>query len=284
MIDPVAIGGVGGSGTRLVALILRQLGFYMGGDLNDAMDNLWFTLLFKRAELFDGSASSDELRWMVKIFANAMTGRQEFCQKEREKIMELACQDRPQHTSSWLRQRAASILSLPGSEGGPATPGLWGWKEPNTHIFMVQLSILIPGLRYIHVMRNGLDMAHSSNQNQQRLWGPIILGRKPGPVVSPDYSLKYWCSVHHRILAIGNILGPKNFYLLNFDEFCAEPGKGIDNLLKFLGRKIDGNFKKQLMKMVNPPASLGRFKKHGLECFDPDDVDYVGSLGFDCSV
>ena len=31
---PIAIGGVGGSGTRLVALFLLELGFYLGNDLN----------------------------------------------------------------------------------------------------------------------------------------------------------------------------------------------------------------------------------------------------------
>ena len=43
---PVAIGGIGGSGTRLIAQCLKELGFYLGGDLNQANDNLWFVLLF----------------------------------------------------------------------------------------------------------------------------------------------------------------------------------------------------------------------------------------------
>lgn len=45
---PVAIGGVGGSGTRVFAEILRGFGFYIGDCLNGALDNLWFTLLCKR--------------------------------------------------------------------------------------------------------------------------------------------------------------------------------------------------------------------------------------------
>lgn len=40
MFEPVAIGGVGGSGTRVVAEIVRSLGYYLGGDLNSANDNL----------------------------------------------------------------------------------------------------------------------------------------------------------------------------------------------------------------------------------------------------
>ncbi len=44
---PVAIGGVGGCGTRLIAEMLMRVGFFLGSDLNESLDNLWFTLAFK---------------------------------------------------------------------------------------------------------------------------------------------------------------------------------------------------------------------------------------------
>ena len=53
LLGPVAIGGVGGSGTRLIAQLLREAGFYLGGDLNPALDNRWFTLLFKRPDWYE---------------------------------------------------------------------------------------------------------------------------------------------------------------------------------------------------------------------------------------
>lgn len=40
MIDPICIGGVGGSGTRLFAQIIRKLSIYIGNYLNDTYDNL----------------------------------------------------------------------------------------------------------------------------------------------------------------------------------------------------------------------------------------------------
>jgi hypothetical protein len=48
----VAVGGVGGSGTRLVAHVMLELGYYLGPDLNESLDTLWFTLLFKRPEIW----------------------------------------------------------------------------------------------------------------------------------------------------------------------------------------------------------------------------------------
>lgn len=70
---PIAVGGVGGSGTRVVAQILSTAGIYMGDDLNIAHDNLWFTLLFKRQDIL--KATDEEFRNCVSIFVRAMTRR-----------------------------------------------------------------------------------------------------------------------------------------------------------------------------------------------------------------
>ena len=52
MKGPVVIGGVGGSGTRVIAEILRELKFFIGNDLNGPLDNLTYTLLFKRKKWY----------------------------------------------------------------------------------------------------------------------------------------------------------------------------------------------------------------------------------------
>jgi len=50
--SPVIVGGVGGSGTRVIAELLSNFGYYIGNDLNRSMDNLLYTFLFKRVEWF----------------------------------------------------------------------------------------------------------------------------------------------------------------------------------------------------------------------------------------
>ena len=49
---PVVVGGVGGSGTRVIAQLLQSLDFDMGSDLNESLDDLSFTALFKRPSLW----------------------------------------------------------------------------------------------------------------------------------------------------------------------------------------------------------------------------------------
>lgn len=73
---PVVVGALGGSGTRLIARILMESGFFMGSDLNRERDNLWFTLLFKRPRWFAEVATKDpgQIRTAMRIMEKAMVG------------------------------------------------------------------------------------------------------------------------------------------------------------------------------------------------------------------
>src|SRR5690625_1809266 len=70
--NPVAIGALGGSGTRMIAQFLRDAGYYLGDDLNTANDNLWFTLLFRRRDiLIEPRCSFDDI---ARLFFRRMRG------------------------------------------------------------------------------------------------------------------------------------------------------------------------------------------------------------------
>ncbi len=60
----IAIGALGGSGTRVLAEILIQAGVFMDEDLNGANDNLIFTKLFKNPRWYESSTiSQKEIRF-----------------------------------------------------------------------------------------------------------------------------------------------------------------------------------------------------------------------------
>lgn len=272
---PVAIGGVGGSGTRLIAHILRELGFFMGADLNEAGDNLWFTLLFKRRELLSASADC-EFSEAVEIFSKVMSGGGSLSQEQARRVRQLAQDDRMQHPASWLGERADSLLAR---QDGARHVTAWGWKEPNTHVFLDRLQAAFPALKYIHVMRHGVDMALSANQNQLLLWGSQFL-RLPSVSPSPRLSLAYWCDVHRRVMRLGERM-PDRFMLLNYDAFCADPQVGLDGLLRFLGQSVSSERGDRLLALVRPPESIGRHSQSDPEAFDPADLDFVREMGFD---
>jgi hypothetical protein len=272
---PIAVGGIGGSGTRVVAKILEKLGFYLGNDVNGANDNLWFTLCFKRTEIL--SATDVEFSELVNLFVDKMTGSVERNERLCQLLDALANRDRPQHSREWLNKRVQSFLDRSTDRTGRV--GQWGWKEPNTHVVIGRFRQHVPRLKYIHVIRNGLDMAYSMNQNQLFLWGPAFLGEDFG--TSPRHSLKFWCLTHRKILAEAETMGP-DFLLLDFEELCRVPERSVKALLEFLDVKTASQGEiTAVTQLIHPPESLGRYRRHGTQTFDPEDLAYVRQLGFD---
>ena len=270
---PVVVGGIGGSGTRLVAGCLMELEFFLGHNLNRSIDNLWFTLLFKRREIL--KCSDQEFDDLVEIFVRATAGHGKFVRRLIRLLDGLAMLDRRNGLTSWLRKRAGRLLS---EEPGLQLTERWGWKEPNSHVVLGRLVQRFSQMKYIHVTRNGLDMAHSRNQQQLRLWGRHFVGDECKN--SQHCSLKYWCAVHRRVLDIGSAMG-RRFLFLNYDDFCRNPDEGVLTLCDFLGVKSSDHRRERLTGLVKPQPSAGRFRQYGTDIFDAQDVAYVRSLGFD---
>ena len=124
-------------------------------------------------------------------------------------------------------------------------------------------------------------MALSTNRNQLQFWGERFLG--PGVEITPYQSLRFWHRVHRRVLELCEPLGER-FLLLNYDRFCADPLTGLSALLDFLKIRVPPDQRERLASLARTPASVGRFKQHGLDGFDPQDVAFVASLGFDTRV
>lgn len=267
--SPVAVGGVGGSGTRVVAAMLAALGYHIGDDLNEANDNLWFTLLFKYREVLDLPPADFAARW--RCFEGAMHGRA--CVPDPALAAALLAGERQgQHPVPWLGERLASLAAV-----APRPAGAWGWKEPNTHMVLDRLFDLRPDLRYVHVMRNGMDMAASANQNQLRLWGPRMLGARFDD--GPRGSLAFWHWAHQRILDLA-VAFPGRILVFNYDAMCEAPADTLPRLLEFLAVPADARTLARLGALVSAPASRGRFRALPPSTFDHEDVGFVRSLGY----
>lgn len=272
---PVAIGGIGGSGTRLGARLLQMLGRYIGADLNEALDNLWFTLLFKRSGIF--LATDDEFAELAALFWARMEGRLDHPVRATAQILQLASQSRPQHDRDWLGERARSFLDTPPSRprGAP-----WGWKEPNTHLIIDRLLSAQADLRYIHFVRHPLDMALSTNQNQLKNWGTILLNRTVS--ISPQDSLTYWCAADRRITRIANLF-PGRVLRVDFDQLCLEPETEFTRIAAYLGEHASGDLKAAFRAGVDAGRpGRGRFRTADA-AFADTDLEYVVQLGYDIS-
>lgn len=286
---PIVVGGLGGSGTRLVAEILQQLGIFLGEELNDARDNLWFTLLFKRPRWYAETMSRNpnEVQTGLAILERALVGRGDadiaawaFLLRAVREAMFGGHGQKRAGTPGWpLRQTSHLVRALCL---GPKRTGPWGWKEPNSHIFLRPMAEHWRDLKFIYVARHGLDMAFSGNQTQLHLWGPLY-GVAPGVPgePAPRAMLEYWIKASERAIADGRSLLGERFMVLNYDRLSAHPDEVLPGLIDFLKIDRESVPLEQIRKLAVLSSSTGRYRKHDLAVFDARSLEAVKSLGFD---
>ena len=265
---PICIGGVGGSGTRLFAQILALFSVYMGSTINDTDDNLWFSLLFKRKETLD--LSYHKFNVLFNIFKSAMTNSDIHNDNYINIVNSIFKENQKQdylYDKKWAYKSLLNALE----NGNTINACEWGWKEPNTHIILPYLLKRYKTLKYIHVMRNGLDMAFSKNQNQLKFW--------TNKKYTPKNSLEYWIIVHKKIFDLQK-KHPENIFIVDYDNFCLKPNSEIPKLLHFLQIKSNLSIIKKIKLMIHKPDTVGRYKNYDLNQFSKKQLQFMKDIGY----
>lgn len=297
---PIVIGGIGGSGTRIVAQIIMECNFYLGTDLSAANDNLWFTLLFRRPAWFRcvlESNDDSDIYDALKIFRKAMQGTA-LDQIDIELIDQAISDLTPcpqgiewanpdpwleslrSFMDQWLKDRRSSFLNVSSCVDLSIYRG-WGWKEPNSHIFLPYFCRFLEDLTYIHVIRHGIDMAYSGNQNQVKLWGSMYGINQTDEQIVPASSFHYWIRANQKAISLGEKLLGDRFLRITYEELCSRPEKEIKRLIEFLGLSLSEETLARINKIPSPPASIGRYKEHNTSWTTDDDVRSLNLMGYE---
>ena len=288
---PVVVGGVGGSGTRVVAQILHELGYYLGPDLNHALDNVWFTLLFRRSQWYRRVAGDKAVIFQgLRILEAAMRGEAIRSARDTAFVLRSALETERNFTlrhpslrhGLWPLVRAWKIL-ITRPQPPPQTRG-WGWKEPNSHLYLEYVTEFFPTAKYIHTIRHGLDMAFSENRRQAQLWGWLFGVKAPQAESElPRATLEFWVKANQRAVEIGRALGDKRFMLVNSDQLCAAPETGVRKLLNFLEIDVRQVDLTKLVRIPTVPKSTGRHREYDLSLLPPELIDAIQRFGFEPS-
>ena len=215
--SPICIGGVGGSGTRVVAEILQQLGFCLGNNTNKSLDNLGLPL----NQIANKSLNLDRKLILIgDLIANF------------EKEMHSSCLSRD-----------------------------WAWKIPGSFYWLDYTTHYFSEMKYIHVIRNGLDMAYSANNNQALNWSGFFNMRITEPP-TPKEKLEYWMKANTFALAKADKLLPKRNLVVSFDRMCKSPDSEVMNIANFLRRNYPIQKIKEVSSLIVKPHSINRFRKY----------------------
>lgn len=218
---PRIIGATGGSGTRVFAAVARHAGLFTGGKLNESEDSL-----------------------PLAYFSDCWINR--FVPMRSSRLPPDLQQPMQEHLGNALRQH------LQGKPAGHP----WGWKEPRSIFLLPFLERELPGLRSLHVVRDGRDIAFSENQNQLRKHGDALMDFRAG-ASDAVRSIQLWERVNLDAAAFGSLVLRERYRRLRFEDLCRRPRDVIEEILRFF--ELDGD-PYEFVHLVAAPSSLGRWR------------------------
>ena len=258
---PVVIGGAAGSGTRVGAALLDELGFYIGFDTNKALDNLAYTFLLKRPRWYE-RRSTRQRRFDAgaRPFVRSMTtgGR-----PPARELVTLAgawySTTRRGHDRLGRRRRrwaTRMVRLIVNSEGhDPSRHAGWAWKEPATLMLLPELVEAFPQMRFIHIVRDPERLARRQTQTIEMVlnWSQNF-GLRPPQEGEDSYAatLEFLRLVTERAERVGRARLGERYHQLDIDLLCEQPEPQLDALLAFLGVEVDPETRERLLAIPDP--------------------------------
>lgn len=243
--EPIVVLGMHRSGTSLVTRLLTDAGIYMGSQLTVNAEAPFFQKL-NQLVFADVGATWSKVGPIVQAMSSP-----DFVERQAEALKRIL-----------LGKNTIRDFFQP--ELWPADSDLpkakWGWKDPRTTLtFPVWLRIF-PQARFVHVLRNGVDVAISIHRRsckiQQQWWKWWWYQIKGYGSATLDfaYDLDLWEQYVSFALQEKQRIAPGRYYELHYEALLKDPYTELARLLSFL--QIECN-ESQVMAVAQQVKSGG---------------------------
>jgi hypothetical protein len=90
-------------------------------------------------------------------------------------------------------------------------------------------------MTYLHVVRDGRDMAVSKNQNQVRKHGDAVLSDSFGECQDKIKAIKFWEVTNVNAALYGREFLPDSYLLIRYEDLVSDPQGQVKKIVGFLG-------------------------------------------------
>ncbi len=235
---PIVVFNKSHSGSRLLAALLRQQGIFMGADLNEAFDAMPFLPV---------------VEYVVKNY-------------------------HPDFTSLWRMPHAPAELqsllaqALDTHLQGHRPGSRWGWKLCETTFILPLLNMMFPHARYVHLLRDGRDVAFSDHvapelpfwrkiyfgTDRVQSWHGMALDDAAYRRCSHLYNAWHWREMVGLGRAYGAMLGNR-YVELHYEALSADLIATGRALLQWLGVPVDAQALATLQTKTHR-RSIGKYR------------------------
>lgn len=246
--SPLLIGATGGSGTRALHGALKAAGFFVGERLNHAGDAMDFEP-FLDANINPVLRETRSLDYSLDDLSDG--------------VRSAAVSEFRAALAHYTRERPRNVPH-------------WGWKNPRSMYVLPIVADSCPGLRFLHLVRDGRDMALSDNQNQPNkhydaLFGETYTG------ASPENAIRLWAAANLQVANWGERELGRRYARIRFEDLCAEPRTVLADALIASGLETElaGQVGSAAEEVIRMPASVGRWNE--LSIGEKNGLTEIGS-------
>lgn len=226
--SPLLIGATGGSGTRLFKAVLGPR-LFGGLRVNAAGDTMDFVPFYNRY-ISPTLQVARRVNYQLSELPSEIT---------RPAIAE-------------LRQAIAAFCAdLPSAHSD------WMIKNPRSMYMLPYFAELFPQLRFLHVLRDGRDMALSSNQNQLTAHYRDLFDEAAGDD-SAVASAKLWSRTNCDVAQWGETNLQQRYRRVRYEDICQNPQRTASGVYAWLGLTLQPS---DLTTEIHTHPEIGRWRQ-----------------------
>jgi len=231
---PLIVLGMHRSGTSLATRLLTDAGMHMGSWLSRDAEAVHFQRLNRRIL---GSVGA---RWgEVDSLVQAVRSK-EFVEQQARAVQQALVRrwrfyDRNPVIVNFFGRQLWQQVCRDDSLA-------WGWKDPRTAITLPIWIQVFPHARWLHVLRNGIDVTisvHRRSLKQQRKLRNRVFPIDYSPrTLAFAYSFRLWETYVSSILEHKNQIPPDQYLEMRYEDLLATPERELRRVTDFAGHSV----------------------------------------------
>jgi hypothetical protein len=244
---PLTIMGMHRSGTSLTVRLLKDIGIHMGYRLSRDAEAITFQKINRRIYNSVGS------KWgTIDSLLDAMSS-QTFIDKQTNLVLgSLFPKSSFLNLNTGIADFFGPQLWESLSQGDRIS---WGWKDPRTTLTFPIWLLVFPKTRFLHIIRNGIDVAISihrrSEKQHQKLWKRIFPLDYSPATLDFQYCFQLWERYTSFVLDNKGIIPPGQYLELRFEELLAKPEEKLREISDFMEFPVRGDTLKTICGQIN---------------------------------
>ncbi|MEQ8716965.1 MAG: sulfotransferase [Acidimicrobiales bacterium] len=174
----------------------------------------------------------------------------------------------------------------------------WGDKTPDYGYFLGPLQLHWPGVRILHLVRDGVATAASMSKHigyrglaaaRRVHWCPLSLDYDPPSSPFPETEMSHFADLWHdrlvRARDEATRLSPGSYLEVRHEAVIADPASELARIAQFAGLANDPSWLARVPTFVDPRRGLGRVRPvEVLKDFGPRPMRLLSELGYDANL